>query len=85
MFHISVDIDVTKVDPNNFPMGWVSTTNNGFTHIRDELGNIRIRIDPADAITTYTHKHLFDVNGNSLDIYGNIVSSKSLDAHIPLE
>ena len=67
------------------PKNWTKTTNNGFIHIRDEFGNIRIRIDPPDSITKYPHKHLYDINGNSIDINGNIVSKTSPDAHIPLD
>ena len=73
------------VDLDNLPSGWTKTTNNGFTHVKDENGNIRIRIDPPDAKTPYPHKHLYDGAGNPLDINGNIVSPKSPDAHIPLD
>ena len=72
------------VDANNLPEGWTKTENNGFTHIRDADGNIRVRIDPPDAVTNYPHQHVYDASGNSLDINGNIVSPKSPDAHIPL-
>jgi len=44
-----------------------------------------MRIDPPDKVTNYPHKHLYDINGNSLDVNGNIVPSKSPDAHIPLK
>jgi len=77
--------DIAKVNIDNLPDNWTQTTNNGFTHIRDDLGNVRIRIDPPDSMTTYPHKHLYDVDGNALDVNGNIVSSKSPDAHIPLD
>lgn len=73
------------VDVDNLPSGWTKTTNNGFTHVKDANGNIRVRIDPPDAKTPYPHKHLYDEAGNSLDINGNIVSPKSPDAHIPLK
>ncbi len=74
-----------NVDVDNLPDDWSKTTNNGFTHVRDADGNIRVRIDPADANTPYPHKHLYDENGNSLDVNGNIVDPKSQDAHIPLK
>jgi len=70
---------------DDLPSGWTKTTNNGFTHIKDANGNIRVRIDPPDAKTLYPHKHLYDELGNSLDINGNIVSPKSPGAHIPLK
>ncbi|MGB8451363.1 MAG: hypothetical protein WCD89_03435 [Anaerocolumna sp.] len=73
------------IDVDNLPSGWTKTTNNGFTHVRDANGNIRVRIDPPDAKTPYPHKHLYDEAGNSLDINGNNVSPKSPDAHIPLK
>ena len=67
------------------PDGWTKTENNGFIHIRDAEGNIRIRIDPPDPVTNYPHMHLYDAAGNSLDANGNIVSRKSPDAHIPMK
>ena len=70
---------------DDLPSGWTKTTNNGFTHIKDANGNIRVRIDPPDAKTSYPHKHLYDELGNSLDVNGNIVSPKNPDAHIPLK
>lgn len=70
---------------NNLPEGWTYTTNNGFTHVRDANGVIRMRIDPPDAVTNYKHIHLYDANKNPLDINGNIVSPKSPDAHIPIK
>ncbi|MGX7235800.1 transposase [Enterococcus phoeniculicola] len=42
-----------------------------------------MKIDPPDKITEYDHVHLFDNNGNPIDINGNIVGWKSKDAHIP--
>jgi hypothetical protein len=74
-----------EIDVDNLPSGWTKVTNNGFTHVRDANGNIRVRIDPPDAKTPYTHKHLYDESGNSLDINGNIVNPKSPDAHMPLK
>jgi hypothetical protein len=73
-----------RIDPNNLPKGWTKTENNGFTHIRDENGTIRMEIHPPDKVTTYPHQHIYDPAGNPLDINGNIVDYKSPDAHIPL-
>ncbi|GIP46337.1 hypothetical protein J45TS6_47960 [Paenibacillus sp. J45TS6] len=42
-----------------------------------------MRIDPPDKVTKYDHVHLFDENGNSVDINQIIVDRKSSDAHIP--
>ena len=44
-----------------------------------------VRIDPPDKVTQYTHIHLYDKNGNPLDINGNIVDVKSGDAHIRIK
>ncbi|WP_160033865.1 WXG100 family type VII secretion target [Paenibacillus sp. An7] len=68
---------------DNLPKDWGYTDNNGFVHIRDTKGNIRMRIDPPDKVTKYDHVHLFDENGNPVDINQNIVDRKSSDAHIP--
>jgi len=70
---------------NNLPKDWTSTTNNGFTHVRDANGVIRMRIDPPDAVTNYNHIHLYDATSNPLDINGNIVSPKSPAAHIQIK
>ncbi len=78
-------LNLNKLNVNKIPNGWSKTEHNGFTHIKDANGIIRIRIDPPDNTTDYYHKHLYDSDGNSLDINGNIVSSKSPDAHIPME
>ncbi|MDQ0087484.1 uncharacterized protein YukE [Paenibacillus anaericanus] len=84
-----------KVNPTNIPnmskkeildglpKGWTHTENNGFVHVKDANGTIRMRIDPPDKLTKYDHVHLFDENKNPLDINGNVVSPKSPDAHIP--
>ena len=65
------------------PDGWKYTDNNGFVHVRDGNGTIRMRIDPLDKVTKYDHVHLYDENKNPLDLNGNIVDAKSPDAHIP--
>ncbi len=77
--------DVNDVDINNLPEGWTKTENNGFTHVRDGNGRIRIRIDPPDAKTPYPHKHVYAPDGTPLDVNGKPVSPKSPDAHIPLK
>ncbi|WP_396021640.1 pre-toxin TG domain-containing protein [Bacillus cereus group sp. BfR-BA-01380] len=68
---------------DSIPDNWKVSDNNGFAHIRDENGVIRMRIDPPDKVTKYDHVHIYDKNGNALDINGNIVDRKSPDAHIP--
>ncbi|MDR4174099.1 transposase [Bacillus cereus] len=65
------------------PDGWKYTENNGFVHVRDGNGTIRMRIDPPDKVTKYDHVHLYDENKNPLDVNGSIVDAKSPDAHIP--
>ena len=74
----------TKDILENLPAEWTPTTNNGFTHVRDANGIIRMRIDPPDAVTNYHHIHLYDINKNPLDIHFNIVSPKLPAAHIPI-
>ena len=84
-----------KFDPSNIPNmnkqeiidsipdTWKYTEHNGFVHVRDESGRIRIRIDPPDKVTQYPHVHIYDDEGNLLDILGNVVSKKSMAGHIP--
>ena len=76
---------LSKFRVNKLPEGWKYTENNGFVHVRDASGNIRMRIDPPDKTTKYNHVHLYDAKGNSLDINGNIVDYKSPSAHIQIK
>ncbi|CAI3304253.1 hypothetical protein ACK4CS_16785 [Enterococcus gallinarum] len=70
--------DLKEMLPNH----WNIYENNGRVHVKD--GKVmRIRIDPADNVTKYQHMHIYDINGNSLDINGNIVERNSPSAHIP--
>lgn len=81
--------ELSKMTPDQLkqalPNGWTynSSPDGKFVHIRDSNGIFRIRIDPADAVTAYPHIHIFDANGNLLDINGNIVPANSPDGHIP--
>ena len=50
-----------------------------------ETGEYAARIDPPDNITTYDHIHLYDKNGNPLDIDGNIVDRKDPEGHIKIK
>ncbi len=76
--------NMTKQDIiDNIPDDWSYTEHNGFVHIKDADGNIRIRIDPPDKVTKYPHVHVYDRDGNLLDSAGNIVDRKSPDGHIP--
>ncbi|MDM5351651.1 hypothetical protein QUF65_12210 [Lysinibacillus sphaericus] len=68
---------------DGLPKDWKYTENNGFVHIRDGNGNVRMKIDPPDKVTKYDHVHILDENGNPLDVNLNIVDRKSPDAHIP--
>ena len=65
------------------PDNWKYTEHNGFVHIKDEAGKMRIRIDPPDKVTQYPHVHVYDDDGNLLDSLGNIVDRKSPSGHIP--
>ena len=76
--------NMTKQDIiDSIPDDWNYTEHNGFVHIRDADGYIRIRIDPPDKVTQYPHVHAYDSVGNLLDSAGNIVDRKSPDGHIP--
>lgn len=68
---------------DTIPDNWKYTEHNGFVHIKDEAGKIRIRIDPPDKVTQYPHVHVYDNDGNLLDGLGNIVDRKSPSGHIP--
>ena len=68
---------------DSIPEGWDFQNHNGRIHIKDENGNYRVRIDPPDKKTNYTHIHIMDENKNPLDINGNIVSPKDPSGHIP--
>lgn len=67
------------------PEGWKfnQSPDGRFVHIKDSNNNYRIRIDPPDKVTPYRHIHIYDADGNALDINGNIVPKSSPDAHIP--
>ncbi|MFT8317722.1 MAG: T7SS effector LXG polymorphic toxin [Sporolactobacillus sp.] len=67
----------------NLPDGWRIFENNGRVHIKDVNNNFRVRIDPPDKVTNYSHVHIYDADKNPLDINGNIVDKKSPDGHIP--
>ncbi|WP_419185173.1 hypothetical protein [Lysinibacillus sphaericus] len=76
--------NMTKNDIlEGLPSNWKHTENNGFVHIRDANGNVRMKIDPPDKVTKYDHVHIFDESGNPLDVNLNVVDRKSPDAHIP--
>ena len=47
------------------------------------LRKMRVRIDPPDRITDYTHMHIYDKNVKPLNIHGNNVDVKSPAGHIP--
>ena len=64
---------------DSIPDTWKYTEHNGFVHVRDESG----RIDSPDKVTQYPHVHIYDDEGNLLDILGNVVSKKSMAGHIP--
>ncbi|WP_308021777.1 RHS repeat domain-containing protein, partial [Neisseria canis] len=49
-----------------------------------DTGKCAVRLDPPDDKTPNDHAHLYDRQGNSLDIKGNIVDRTSPDAHIPI-
>ncbi|WP_233281144.1 WXG100 family type VII secretion target [Paenibacillus algicola] len=68
---------------DSLPKDWKYTDNNGFVHIRDARGNVRMKIDPPDKVTKYDHVHLFDESGNPIDVNLNVVDRKSSEAHIP--
>ena len=65
------------------PNGWSFHEHNGRIHIKDNNMVIRIRIDPPDRVTTYTHIHLYNQNGEPLDINGSVVGHREPSGHIP--
>ena len=76
--------NMTKNDIlEGLPSNWKYTENNGFVHIRDANGNIRMRIAPPDKVTKYDYVHIFDESGYPLVKNLNVVDRKSPDAHIP--
>ena len=58
--------------------------NNGRVHVK-KSDKYRVRIDPPDRFVKYKHIHIYDENGNLLDIKGNIVSRDDPAGHIPYE
>ena len=75
--------NMTKQEIIDFiPDDWEYTEHNGFVHIKDETGKMRIRIDPPDKMTKYPHVHAYDNNGNLLDRFGNIVDRTSPAGHL---
>ena len=69
------------------PDDWDYQEHNGRVHIRDSNGKMRIRIDEPEtkppARTPYRHMHIYDENGNPLDVDGNIVDKYDPSGHIP--
>lgn len=68
---------------DSLPSNWDIKEHNGFVHVRDEAGNLRMRIDPPDKKTQYDHVHLFNEKGDPLDTKLKVVDKRSPDAHIP--
>ena len=77
-----VELNIQELK-ERLPEGWTFNEHNGRVHIKNSKGDYKIRIDPPDRITDYNHMHIYDKNGQPLDINGNIVNRKSPDAHIP--
>ena len=76
-----VDLNIQELK-GRLPEGWTFHEHNGRVHIK-ENGKMRVRIDPPDRITDYTHMHIYDKNGKPLNIHGNNVDVKSPAGHIP--
>ena len=76
-----VDLNIQELK-GRLPEGWTFHEHNGRVHIK-ENGKMRVRIDPPDRITDYTHMHIYDKNGKPLNIHGNNVDVKSPVGHIP--
>jgi hypothetical protein len=81
--------ELSKLTPEQLkqalPDGWTysGSPDGKFVHTKDGNGNYRIRIDPPDKVTQYSHIHILDEKGNALDINGNIVPSNSPEGHMP--
>ena len=67
----------------NTPENWDYQEHNNRIHIKDENSNYKVRVDPPDKKTPYTHIHIMDENNNPLDINGKVVSPKDPAGHIP--
>lgn len=65
------------------PKSWKYTNHNGFVHVRDASGQLRMRIDPPDSKTKYHHVHLFNQTGKPLNKNMKVVNRNSREAHIP--
>jgi len=76
--------NLSNITPDNLPPGWASTNNNGFIHIRDAQGRMRVEIHPPDRVTNFQHRHHYDTLGRSIDAQGNVVHYRSPEAHIPI-
>jgi len=63
---------VRQPDGNNGTMTW------RFPGTKQQA----MRIDPSDSVTQNWHVHLFDENGNPLDVNGNIVGRTDPAAHM---
>lgn len=55
---------------------WKYTENNGFVHVRDGSGRLRMRIDPPDNKTKYHHVHLYNQTGQPLNKNMKVVDKK---------
>lgn len=55
---------------------WKYTENNGFVHVRDGSGRLRMRIDPPDNKTKYQHVHLYNQTGQPLNKNMKVVDKK---------
>ncbi len=56
-----------------------------FMKFLDKQGTLRVKIHPADKTTPYSHLHIYDRSGRSLNSNLQVVDKRSLEAHIQIK
>lgn len=51
----------------------------------DKLGSTRVKIHPPDRVTSFSHMHIYDKIGRSLDLRLGLASRRSPEAHIKIK
>jgi len=56
-----------------------------FMEFVNHRGQVRVKLHPPDKVTSYTHIHILDNYGYSLNITLQRVNHQSIEAHISIE
>jgi len=56
-----------------------------FMEFVNQRGQVRVKLHPADKITNYSHIHILDSSGKSLNRNLRQVNHKSIEAHIAIK